>query len=87
MLISTQSRVVRAARSNLQHARVNLDRMNLADFNNDRAAVGPEPMEVEDDSQAPDYVRGRQILPSGALKLSHNISNYIGSGAARNSKL
>ena len=61
--------------------------MNLADSNNDRAAVGPEPMEVEDDSQAPDYVRGRQILPSGALKLAHNILNYIGLGAATNSKL
>ena len=54
--------------------------MNLADFNNDRAAVGPEPMEVEDDYQEPDYVRGRQILPSGTLKLAHNISNYIGLG-------
>ena len=35
--------------------------MNLADSNNDRAAVGPEPMEVEDDYQEPDYVRGRQL--------------------------
>ena len=49
--------------------------------------MGPEPIVVDDISEEPDYVRGRQILPDGALKLAHNIMNYIGLGAPGNCKL
>ena len=70
-----------------------MDRVNLADFNNDRAAVEPEPMEVNSDNdvQEPDdgnrTVRGRQILSNGALKLACNVMNYIGLGTDDNRTL